>query len=32
MAIAEFRKARDNAQRGSELAWLIERALADTDG
>ena len=30
-AIAEFRKARDNAQRGTELALLIERALADTD-
>jgi hypothetical protein len=30
-AVADFRKARDNAQRGSELARLIERALADTD-
>ena len=31
-AIAEIRKARDSAERGSELARLIERALADTDG
>jgi hypothetical protein len=29
--IAEFRKASDNAQRGTELARLIERALSDTD-
>jgi tetratricopeptide (TPR) repeat protein len=30
-AAAAFRRARDNAQRGSKLARLIERALADTD-
>jgi tetratricopeptide (TPR) repeat protein len=30
-AIAEFRTARDNVQRGSELAQLIERALTATD-
>jgi Flp pilus assembly protein TadD len=30
-AIAEFRKARDNAQPGSGLAQAIERALTATD-
>jgi cytochrome c-type biogenesis protein CcmH/NrfG len=30
-AIAEFRKARDKTQRGSELAQLIDRALAASD-
>jgi tetratricopeptide (TPR) repeat protein len=30
-AIAEFREARDKAQRGSKLAQLIERELAATD-
>jgi len=30
-AIAEIRKARDNAPRGSELAQLIEKALSKLD-
>jgi hypothetical protein len=30
-AIAELRNARDNAPRGSELAQLIEKALAELD-
>lgn len=30
-AVAEFRKARANAERGSELARLIEGALAESN-
>jgi hypothetical protein len=30
-AIAELRRARDNARRGSELAQLIEHALNELD-
>ncbi len=30
-AVAEFRKARKNAQRGSKLAQFVERALIATD-
>jgi hypothetical protein len=30
-AVAEFRKARDNAHLGLQLALLIERALTATD-
>jgi tetratricopeptide (TPR) repeat protein len=29
-AMIEFRKARDNAERGSEVAQLIERGLNET--
>jgi len=30
-ALAEFRKARDNARTGSDVAQAIERALTATD-